>query len=406
MDKGYSIKILSYFSITIVSLFFLYNVYTGIITKPSEGDSVNYHIPVANYYLTGQIFSPPDKNMIIRWYPSASESILALFILLHIPLNLYNMLASLILLITCYKLGNYFFENSHFSIIFATNIISLYGVQRLQHTQNIDIWLSIFFILSFFLLLNPQKRISYFLKLGFCLGMIIGSKYSGPMWAFAIILVYGKRLIPYLNLKRIIIFTIPILILGISWYMRNLIITGSPIYPQGFFFLSGYIEWKKNNFSFMNYPMWKSFVNYPYLTISAFISEYMMWTLNIIAIPLIFVFAQIHKTFINFKAIKDMLFLTVISYIFFFILPGGSQYEQIVLGMRYSYGPLILSILCIFLLSMRIKLTNLLCYIIAANTLIIFLPSYHPKVLIVVIPMIIISYFILKNWKNIIIKIS
>ena len=60
---------------------------------PSEGDSLNYHIPIAKNILSGNIIFQKNIIEIEQWYPGATEVILGLFILLHIPLNLFNVLA-------------------------------------------------------------------------------------------------------------------------------------------------------------------------------------------------------------------------------------------------------------------------------------------------------------------------
>lgn len=66
----------------------------GIATQPSEGDSLAYHIPIARTVLNGQFFHPTD---VLGFYLSNVEVLLAFFILLHIPLNLFNVVAVLLL---------------------------------------------------------------------------------------------------------------------------------------------------------------------------------------------------------------------------------------------------------------------------------------------------------------------
>jgi len=394
-----TIKPLSFVAICIVLYIFLHNFFIGITSIPTEGDSIHYHIPVAEFYLKGIIMNPPDKEMIIRWYPSASESILALFIVSHVPLNLYNVFATAILGIVCYKLGRLLLKNSYLAILFASSCITTHGILRLQHTQNIDIWLAIFFVLSVYLLHKPEKTILYFLKLGICIGMVIGSKYSGPMMASAILLVYGKKILPYISPSRFIIFCLPVMVIGISWYVRNLLITGSPVYPQGLLFFPGYHGWTEKNFSFMSYPMWKALLFYPNYTISAFISEYGIWICNLLIIPIVSMLIICKGIVINNKMlleiIKNLLLLTIISYFFFFLLPAEEEYKHILLGMRYSFGPLIISILVIFILiSQLFKNVELFSFIIIANMLIMLPLNYHPKILFIYIPLVAVCWYV------------
>ena len=66
--------------------------YSGITSKPSEGDSLAYHIPIAKSVLDASVFSPSREGYALGFYPGSAEVILAGFMFLNLPLNLYNVL--------------------------------------------------------------------------------------------------------------------------------------------------------------------------------------------------------------------------------------------------------------------------------------------------------------------------
>src|SRR3989338_5743730 len=202
----------------------LQGFYAGITSSPKELDSVMYHIPIAKSYLTGDIFSSPKSPILHRFFPGASEGILALFILFHVPLNLYNVLGVLCLFFTCYVLGKRAGLSKDMSVIFAVSFSSLTAVTRWMNVQIVDVWMAVFYSIALALLIKPERNVSYFLKLGIVIGMILGTKYSGPLFIAILILFFGKNTLRFLSFQKAFLFLIPVFILGLFWYLRNLIV--------------------------------------------------------------------------------------------------------------------------------------------------------------------------------------
>lgn len=180
-----SLKVLS----KICILFFLYILvsyfFIGTTTVPDEGDSLGYHIPLAKAFLDGKILDPHKivAAPFLKYSPASSEGILSIFYFLHISPNLYNVLGVIFFFFALLYLATNFGLKKELRIVFASSVVMLNGIVRWIDTQVIDIYLASFFVLVLALSHKPEKKVSYFLKLGIVVGMMIGSKYTGLFFA-------------------------------------------------------------------------------------------------------------------------------------------------------------------------------------------------------------------------------
>lgn len=369
----------------IIFIYFLSIAFIGGVTSlPSEGDSVNYHIPNAKNIINGNFLDQKDVGLmqVGRWFPASSEIITAFFITSKTPLNLFNVLAIIVFAFVLYKLGQTFLKDNELSLIFALSVASLYGVFRLAHTQNIDIWVSIYFLSLIILLENPKKNLGYFLKLGFLSGMLIGSKYTGPFLFLILFVSYFKNVLQLINFKKIIVFLIPFSVLGLFWYVRNFLLTGSPIYPQSFLFFKGLPNW----YSYLNNPMWKAIIYTPLDMINAYVSEFMIWPFLFLIIPLFLFFKKQKNKLKNYFKLKRILIICVLYFLVYLFLPYDNKYLGMVLSMRYTFSLWALIALSVFIISKYFKLEKVLSVILLATSFILFLPNYHPKLVFTYIP--------------------
>ena len=363
-------------------LFFIFIVvnyfYIGVTTTPTEGDSIGYHIPIAKAYLNGTIFNPEKiaGSPFLSYSPGASEGILSLFYLFHIPPNLFNVLGVVLLFLACWYLGIRYKLGTDFSIIFASSIATLNGVVRWLDTQIIDIYLAVFFVLSLALLQKPEKKVSYFLKLGIVMGMLLGSKYSGLLFVLVLFLVYGKNFYKYLSERGAIVFAIPFAIFGLFWYLRNLVYTDNPLYPQGFLFF------KDHGFKILNLQVWKVMngsLHGLMGTINAFVSEYMIWGLSV---PIVFYF--IYK---RVSILFPFIIVGILNILIYLNLPSDNKEYIMVSVMRYSYPAFIPFILGLFLLAQRYVKEETLGVVAIVNMMFVGFPMiYNPKLVFVVAP--------------------
>lgn len=371
--------IIAKLSIVIFIFLLIYYFFAGIRSSPWEADSLAYHIPIAKLILNGNIINPaietytPPVDFYRLYQPGSLETILSILLLANIPINIYNVIGLIALFFALRFLARSFKLSPEMSVIFAVSFSIVHGVIRWVNAQTIDAWLAVFFALSLALLQNPKKSWLYFLNLGVALGMVMGGKYTGPAFVFFLFLIYGKNLITKLTVKNILAFSFPFLILGISWYIRNYVLTGDPYFPQTIPFFKGI------PYEVLADPVGKMALRFPKVWFDALISEYTVWSLALFLTPILaFKFKD--------AVLIKLSILGLLSFVIYFFLPSGPTPSLITSGFRYTYPAFIPLILGVFLLTKRFKRENLLAVVAITNLLILPELSYHPKILLILIP--------------------
>ncbi len=362
-------------SVIVLYLFIHYTI-NGISSQPSEGDSVHMHIPTAKALIAGKLFSS-KKETVVFSYPASSEAILAAFMLLHVPLDLYNVLAIVVLFFAIVPLGQAFGLSKNSSLMLAFSLCSLYGVLRYADTQKIDIWLLVFYAFSLLLLQKPEKKLSYFVKLGFTLGMVAGSKYSGPFWVILLLGFYFKNVIQNLNWGRLFAFLVPFSLVGLSWYIRNIIVFGDPFFPQAFLFFKG-----DPHVQYYAWPYWKIAISFPGELFNALISEYMVWVYSIVLLAGMCIGNLFFKQFQSINPVRKVLLLGLVNFVYFLFLPAAPihNYTAIVYDIRISFPALLTMMLTVFCIAKIYKQTELLMFIAFGNMFFVISTfPYHPK---------------------------
>jgi hypothetical protein len=257
-------------------------------------------------------------------------------------------------------------------------------------SQTIDVWLASFFGLSLILLQTPKKTYKYFLFLGFALGMLFGSKYTGPAFAFFLLLFFGKKILKILNFKRFLAFLATFIPLGLFWYIRNYILTGDPYFPQSIPFFKG-VPWH-----ILDYPVWKIIFLTPNTIIvwlQAFISEYTVWCLALITVPVVYFMTKKHLNIVLRSQIFKLMLLALFCLVVYLFLPSGPYPNLITSGFRYTYPAFVCLILAVFLFAKIFAKEEILGIIAVTNMLIMPELSYHPKILIALIPVAIAIFY-------------
>jgi hypothetical protein len=248
-------------------------------------------------------------------------------------------------------------------------------------TQTIDIWLAVFFLWSLSLLQKPKQSVSYFLKIGFSLGLLVGVKYSGILLTLALLVVYSRKLFAVLTTKRIIAFSIPFFVLGLSWYVRNWIIVGNPIYPVAF------LNWQADpNFLATDWTSIRVFFEPGgiWLMIQALVSEYLFWSLAPFLVILISFYSKIKKRKELLEDLMPLVVLAVINFIIFLPQPSLLDAQIVVSNMRFVYPVMIPLMLFMFLIAKRMKILKEITTISLLSSISV-LPQldYRPKLVIV-----------------------
>ncbi len=390
----------------IISLYYLsYYIYTGILNPtPSLGDSWDYHIPIAINILDGNFLShPPDTipqwhypntsktlTKLPQWYyPGASEATNSLFILLHIPLTLSNIFACIILFFCLWKLAATFHLDKSYSLLFAITFCTLNVVIRWLNAISIDLWIAIWFTLSIILLENPKKNLLYFAKLGFILGMLIGSKYTAAYLIAVLLIFYLKNLIKHINIPRLFVFLIPFTTFGLFWYIRNYLLTGNPFYPLARLQFKGPLSFDDT--------VWTETVRHPIEMLNAAFSEYHLWLFTIlIALAVLFYQYIFAKKFIL-SNIHKLFLLGLICFTIYFSFPTSSQTWIMVSSLRYSLPAFIPLVLGTFILAAKYKKEELIGYITLASMINTLSLTYYPKLIFIYLPLSLIIFYLLNK---------
>src|SRR5260370_3461560 len=145
------LHILAKISLLLVLYLLTYFTFFAFVTKPTEGDSLAYHIPIAKIILHGSVLNPKAYSK--TWTdPAASEVILSGLMAVGLPLNLYNVVGMFLLLLVTTSLALTFGLSKPNAVIFAATIFTLHTVVRWLSSQTIDLFMSVFFVLTLMLL--------------------------------------------------------------------------------------------------------------------------------------------------------------------------------------------------------------------------------------------------------------
>lgn len=374
------IKFITNIAIIIALYYLSYHIYNGILNpSPPLGDSWDYHIPIAYTIIDGSFLHPKDFLMHQWYYPGSAELLNVILILTGVPLSFSNLIATIVLFFTLFKLGRVFDLEKYYSILFALSFVTLNVVVRWLNFALVDVWVSVFFIFAIILLENPQKNISYFLKLGFVLGMLIGSKYTAAIFILPLLVIYFPKLFKAINLKNIFFFFIPFTIFGLFWYIRNYIYTGNPFFPLVFL-----------NFPaveiFANYRVWSVFLMHPVTMLDSFFAEFKLWSFSL---PFAFgylIFKYLKIKDYRFDNISKLFILGIVNFLFFLNFPTSEEPWIMVSSFRYSYPAFIMLFLAIFLLAKKHKREELLGYFVIGNMIFVTSLYYYPKLILFYFP--------------------
>src|SRR5438477_8747068 len=91
--------------LVILVIVFVSTFYFGITNKGPV--SLDYNLPIAKSILSGE-FLHISSNDPFTYFPGSSHTIMAIFLFLGIPINLFGLLSWTCLFIVCKKLGDTF----------------------------------------------------------------------------------------------------------------------------------------------------------------------------------------------------------------------------------------------------------------------------------------------------------
>ncbi len=386
-----SIKYIANIALIIALYFLTYHIYSGIINpNPPLGDSWDYHIPIAHTIIDGRFLNPQNFLLDQWYYPGSGELVNVVLILLGLPLSFSNIIATVVLSFALYILARTFSLEKNYSILFSLSFVTLNAVVRWLNFALVDLWMATFFVFAIILLEKPQKTISYFLKLGFVMGMILGIKYTAISFLIPLLIFYFPRIIKFVNLKYIVFFLIPFSIFGLFWYVRNYIFTGNPFYPLVFFDFP-------SNEVFGNLRVWNVFIKHPLAMVDSGFAEFKLWLFAVPFAILFLINKYLRVREFRFDDISKLFILGLVNFLLFFNFPTSEQPWIMVSSFRYAYPAFIPLFLGVFLLAKKYKKEELLGYFTIANMIFVTSLSYYPKLVLVFLPIAIVIMYLVNR---------
>lgn len=388
MEKNVTLKVLSRIGLVVFIYIVIYKFFIGFTAIPSEGDSVDYHIPIAQNIASGNYFNLNYYKMPQYYYPAVSEAVLALFILLKIPLGIYNVVAVVILFFVLIKLGEVFKLSKNFALMFSLTICTLGAITRWLDTQIIDIWVAIFFSVTLILLQSQKRRAREYFLIGLFLGALVGSKYTGFLYGGILLIFYLRSLIRNLSYQKIFAFVLTFFIIGTPLYVRNFLIMHNPFYPVDNPFFEGKLVFSER--------VWSVMRNYPLEKFNAFFSEYKLWILSVFSLPF---FLKIKNGFSHDVSKKVFILCGIgLSNFFIYLTFVSSHQEWIMVSvMRYAFPVFIPLILSVFVIAQFKKWQAWLSYFAFMGMIIFNSFAYYPKLLLILVPVCFVSFYILEK---------
>lgn len=292
---------------------FGYFVWWGATHPAWEGDSLAYHIPVARMINEGKWLEKASFVEPWFYYPAMGETLLAGWMAVGFPINWYNLAGWVILTGLVFGLGRRVGLSKDLAGVAAVAVAMWPTIIRLIPTQTVDIWLAVWWVGAALKLsisnyqLPIRRRKHNWVILGVCLGMLIGTKYSGLLFAAALMGVFWSRW--WKEGLDNLYWIMPMMVVGGFWYVRNWLLTGNPMPLFG-----------NDYFAMFGTPVLVVARSGIGTMLSGLVSEYLVWA-GLLLLPIWIRNKWVGVGILNFL-------------IYFWLLP--SRPESFVSGLRYT----------------------------------------------------------------------
>ncbi len=243
-----------------IPVVFLVPAFFFTLFPPTFYDSLVYHLALPQRYIFQHFIDFPSWNH-FAFFPLGQEMIYSLILLLTedpVVTKLFNFLTGGLLLITLWKISECIEDNTTAKLASVSLMASCPCFVLLLTIPKNDLAVSLFQCLGVLGLLrfwNTESKKWIYLS-GFFIGIGLGYKYTTLLFFVAFLLAVcvvkafsSSEVISYRNLAILVIVA---LIVGSPWYIKNLIVTGNPVYPA----FSSFIGKK----GFRNFEVEKSYI--------------------------------------------------------------------------------------------------------------------------------------------------
>lgn len=219
--------------------------FNAVFQVPVEYDNLAYHLPfVVEWLTTGNLWEIYYSAYAgpLGYYPS-NYGMVHLFTFLpfgnDVLINLVNIPVFLAFPFVMYGVMRNFLISHRAALVSIALFFMLPVTLRQIGTPLVDLFFCMSFLAAVYYLVEYWKtrKTGDLLLLGASLGMFMGTKYLGLIYAFPLIcialvlLVWKYRTRLKALWKPVILFSLIITLLGGFWYIRNFVDSGNPIFP-------------------------------------------------------------------------------------------------------------------------------------------------------------------------------
>jgi len=174
----------------------------------------------------------------------------------------------------------------------------------------------------------------------------------------------------------------PVFILGLSWYIRNYLLTGNPFYPQSFLFFPGL---KSTILDVSVLDIINGSLSGLIGTLNAFVSEFIVWAF---IIP--FVIFSLFKGFTQNKSVilpKELIVVSILISALMLNLPSSNETHIMTSSFRYFYASITIFILLSFIFFIKKnQMVEIIIISLCSILLIDFPQGFYPKLILLIAP--------------------
>ena len=238
----------------------IWTLFLGFLFPPYAWDALTYHLPsVAQWIQHGKIFIIETPNLRSNVFPMNVELFYLwnlIFLKNDIIVDLSQFFFALLGLLTVYSIGKKVGLNTKNSFVAAVLYFFTPLILIQSKTCMTDVAVAAMFLIAINFAFQYSKnfKTSNLFFCGIASGILVGSKFTGAIFAFSLCIWILISLVTYHSknfhqtswiskkgtisiyskpIINIFCFLVPVVILGSYWYLRNLMHFGSPFYPFG-----------------------------------------------------------------------------------------------------------------------------------------------------------------------------
>jgi len=223
------------------ALFVARVVFDGLLTFPSDWDTLAYHVPLVDHWLRDGTLYVPNCAF---WYCPGNNEVLALWMVAPFSgdylIALNNLPAVILLALAGVQLVASFGVPQTLCHLAGMAIMATEVTRRQMVSAENDLAVAALFLatLVYGVRYARSGKLADVVLASLAFGLLVGVKYYALGYAgvagLGVIVLAAARRGPRLATRAAAIGLAGALLLGGYWYVRNMCAAGSPLYPKGF----------------------------------------------------------------------------------------------------------------------------------------------------------------------------